>query len=423
VRKIWAAGMFSDIGTWVQLIVVGSLVASDSGSALKTGLVAMATIMPPGLCAPIGGLLADRFDRRTVFIAGLTAQALVTSGLALAIASGVRNSWALSGIILVSSAVGSLANPAYSAMLPDLVPPQELMAMVALGIYSWNAGRIVGPLLAAAVGAAVGPAWTVLFNALTFAGMAIAVATVKQRFIPPATDAIASVRTRFVHGWRTLRSVPGCRSSMGLVILLNLTVAAFMGLIPIYASLEFDGGTGLAGTISATQGVGAIVGSVGVTMLAPRIGRARLIAGIIPLIVVAYVAYALAPTPLAAAAAAVFLGCGSSGLFVTSFSIAQRDAPDAERGRVLSLVQASMGGAYGFGVLWIAALGDATNLRVAFVVAAVLTAVGALGMARINPGWRPIVDGNEVTSSVTAHPAGTTTDASTTDASGTAPLR
>ena len=388
--------MFSDIGTWVQLIVVGSLVASSSGSALKTGLVAMATIMPPGLCAPIGGLLADRFERRTVFIAGLAAQSVVTAGLALAIASGVRDSWALSGIILVSSAVGSLANPAYSSMLPDLVPPEELMAMVALGIYSWNAGRIVGPLLAAGVGAVVGPAWTVLFNAITFAGMAIAVATVRQRFRPPALDAVASVRTRFVHGWRTLRTIPGCRSSMGLVVLLNLTVAAFMGLIPIYASLEFDGGTGLAGTISATQGVGAIVGSVGVTVLAPRIGRSRLIAGIIPLIVVAYTAYALAPTPLAAATAAVFLGCGSSGLFVTSFSLAQRDAPDAERGRVLSLVQASMGGAYGLGVLWIAALGDATSLRVAFVVAACVTAVAALTMSRVNPAWRPIVDGDEL---------------------------
>ena len=396
MRRIWGAGMFSDIGTWVQLIVVGSLVASSSGSALQTGLVAMATIMPPGLCAPIGGLLADRFDRRKVFIAGLLAQAVVTAVLAAVIASGVRSTLALSGIILVSSAVGSLANPAYSSMLPDLVPPEELMAMVALGIYSWNGGRIVGPLLAAGVGAAVGPAWTVLFNAITFGLMAAAVATVRKPFLPAAVDVVESVRTRFVHGWRTLRSVPGCRSSMALVVLLNLCVAAFMGLIPIYAKLEFEGGTGLAGTISATQGVGAIIGSVGVTMLAPRIGRSKVIAMVIPLIVVAFTAYALAPTPVAAATAAAFLGCGSSGLFVTSFSIAQRDAPDAERGRVLSLVQAAMGGSYGLGVLWISALGDATNLRAAFLVSTGVTAVAAIIMSQVNRQWRTIVDGDEL---------------------------
>ncbi|MEZ5229391.1 MAG: MFS transporter [Acidimicrobiales bacterium] len=64
VRLLWGAAVISDIGTWVQLIVVGSLVAADTGSALKTGLVALATFMPQGIASPVGGLLADRFDRR-----------------------------------------------------------------------------------------------------------------------------------------------------------------------------------------------------------------------------------------------------------------------------------------------------------------------------------------------------------------------
>ena len=67
VRLLWGAAVVSDIGTWVQLIVVGSLVASGTGSAIQTGLVALATFMPQGIASPIGGLLADRFDRRRVF--------------------------------------------------------------------------------------------------------------------------------------------------------------------------------------------------------------------------------------------------------------------------------------------------------------------------------------------------------------------
>ncbi len=386
--------MFSDIGTWVQLVVVGSLVARESGSALKTGLVAMATIMPPGLCAPIGGLFADRMDRRKVFITGLACQGVMTGVLALVIASGVRSPFVLSGIILCSSAVGSLANPAYSAMLPDLVPPGELMAMVALGVYSWNGGRIVGPLLATAVGAAVGPTWTVAFNAVTFVGMAIAVSTVKGSFMPPAHGDDSGVRTRLHQGWVALRRVPGLRASMALVILLNVAIAAFMGLIPIYAREVHDGGTRLAGLLSSVQGAGAITGSLGITALAGQLRRSTLMYILFPVLLVSYLAYALAPTSGAALVAVAGLGFGASGLFVAAMSVGQRDAPEAERGRVLSLIQAAMGGSYGIGILWIAAIGDTVNLRVAFVAASVVMTVGVLLMARASPGWRHVLDGD-----------------------------
>ena len=91
VRRIWAAGVFSDIGTWIQLVIVGSLVARATGSAFQTGLIAMATMMPPGLCARVGGLLADKFDRRRVFMAGLIGQGVVTGVLAVVIAAGQRD--------------------------------------------------------------------------------------------------------------------------------------------------------------------------------------------------------------------------------------------------------------------------------------------------------------------------------------------
>ena len=78
--------------------------------------------------------------------------------------------------------------PAFQAMLPDLVPPEELMAMVALGIYSWNGGRIIGPLLGSVLVLTVGPAWTIGFNAFSFVVMAIAVALLRRPFRPHGAD-------------------------------------------------------------------------------------------------------------------------------------------------------------------------------------------------------------------------------------------
>jgi MFS family permease len=189
VRLLWGAAVVSDIGTWVQLIVVGSLVASGTGSAVQTGLVALATFMPQGIASPVGGLLADRFDRRRVFASALIGQATITSILAIVLGTGVRTPWVLTLLILMGSAAGATGAPSYAAMQPDLVPPHELMQMVSLGVYSWNSGRVVGPLLGSLLVLAVGPAWTIGFNALSFVVMAGAVVAVRRPFRRTATAA------------------------------------------------------------------------------------------------------------------------------------------------------------------------------------------------------------------------------------------
>src|SRR4051812_15133374 len=127
VRLLWSAAVVSDIGTWVQLIVVGSLVAAHTGSALQTGLVALATFAPQGIASPVGGLLADRFDRRKVFATALVVQALVTTALAVTLGLGVRTPAVLILLILLASAAGATRAPADSAVFPGLVSPGKRM--------------------------------------------------------------------------------------------------------------------------------------------------------------------------------------------------------------------------------------------------------------------------------------------------------
>ncbi|MDO8362253.1 MAG: MFS transporter [Actinomycetota bacterium] len=394
VRLLWGAAAVSDIGTWVQLIVVGSLVAAHSGSAVQTGLVALATFMPQGIASPVGGLLADRYDRRKVFASALMAQAVVTTALAVVLGMGVRSSGVLTLLILLASAAGATGAPSYAAMLPDLVPPHELMAMVSLGVYSWNSGRIVGPLLGTLLALAVGPAWTVGFNALTFVVMAVAVALLRRPFVPAGGD--GTVLQRLGGGLRTLRATPGCLHGVVLLVLFNVTVVPFMGLIPIYARAEFGGGTGLAGMVASAQGVGAILGGIAVTLLSVHFRRSLLVGRLIWLIAVALGVYALAPNPVWLVAASTVLGGTSAALFITSSAIIQRDAPADSRGRVMSIMQASMGVAYGLGILFIGSIGDTVNLRVAFGVGAVLILVGFAALGLRSRHWRAAVDGSEV---------------------------
>ena len=396
VRLVWAAGVISDIGTWVQLVVVGSLIAHDTGSALLTGLTALATFMPQGLAAPIGGLLADRYDRARVFIGGLIGQALFTGVLAALIAHGQRQPLVLIGAILCSSMCGSMGAPGYSAMLPDMVPPDELIAMVSLGIYSWNSGRIVGPLIGTLLNAAFGPAWTVAANAATFAALALAVGALRRPFRPPGTEA-TGVRERLTEGLTAARQVPGCRLAVAMIVTLNLCVGPFMGLLPIYSHSVFHRGVGLSGLFASVQGIGAIVGSLTFTAISASMGVSRPLRVVGLLLVFGYGLFALAPVPVVACVAVVCLGAGVSSLFVSGMGLLQRDAPTATRARVLSLAQAAMGFSYGIGILWIGALGDGVGLRWAFGAAATVTACLGWLLTQRFPNWRATIDGTTAT--------------------------
>jgi MFS family permease len=393
VRLLWGAAVFSDIGTWVQLIVVGSIVAAHTGSALQTGLVALATFMPQGIASPVGGLLADRYDRRKVFAWALIVQAMVTTALAVTLGVGVRASWALTLLILLGSAAGATGAPSYSAMQPDLVPPDELMAMVSLGVYSWNGGRIVGPMLGTVLVLAVGPAWTIGFNAFSFVVLAGAVALVRRPFKPHGNTDLGTVRERFVSGYRALRATPGCFHGVVLLIIFNLTVVPFMGLIPIYVRAAFHGGTSMTGLVASAQGMGAILGGITITVLAARLDRSFLVARVVLVVATALMAYALAPTPVFLVAAAVVLGGASSSMFISGSAIVQRDAPPESRGRVMSIMQAAMGVSYGIGLLFIGIIGDTMSLRVAFGVGACLIVVGFVALTRRSRHWRRAFDG------------------------------
>ena len=392
VRLLWGAAVFSDIGTWVQLIVVGSLVAAHTGSALQTGLVALATFMPQGIASPIGGLLADRYDRRKVFGWALIVQAMVTTVLAVVLGMGVRTPWILTVLILFASAAGATGAPSYSAMQPDLVPPDELMAMVSLGVYSWNGGRIVGPMLGTLMVLAVGPALTIGFNAFSFVVLAGAVALVRRPFKPHGVG-LGSVRERFTSGLRAMRATPGCYHGVVLLVLFNLTIVPFMGLIPIYVRAVFGGGTSLTGLVASAQGVGAILGGITITMLAGRRNRSFLVSRVVFVVAIALTAYALAPNPAWLVAVAVVLGGASASMFICSSAIVQRDAPPESRGRVMSIMQAAMGVSYGLGLLFIGAIGDLVNLRVAFGIGAGLILFGFAALTRRSRNWRGAFDG------------------------------
>lgn len=387
----WVAGLVSDAGTWMQLLTVGTLIAANGGSAASTAMVAAATFGPQGLASPIGGLLADRFDRRRLFLAGLGLQTVITFVLAAAIAAGQRNANVLALIVLAQSASGAVAAPSFQSILPDLVAREELLAASSLGMLAWNTGRIVGPLLAgvlAAVG--LGPAWAVLANAVSFLVLWLAVASVRRTFRTPNRPH-STWFEELRDGAGALARTPGCRFVIAGFAVLHLTVVPFMGLLPHMAIHVLDQPRSFANLLASAQGIGAVIGALVIPGVVFRHGRSRTLTVVALCTAAASVAYVTSTGRTSALVAIAFLGAGCAMTMTCISAINSRDAPHAHRGRIFSLFSASNGIGYGGCLLGFGEIIDRVGMQPPFLIGALVLTLCTLSV-KYSPRLRSVID-------------------------------
>ena len=415
-RLFWSAGVISDIGTWVQLATVSTLLAGSGASNTATALVYGALFIPQALCAPLGGVLADRIDRRVLFLRALSVQTVITTAMAVAIGFGERRPLVLGLMILVQGAAGSLGQPALSAVLPDLVPREQLTAAVALSITAWNIGRVIGPLIAWAL-SWMGPAGRVGLNAVSFAALWIAIFRLHRPFMP-----VSKVRTTIRHelrdGARTVVKARSCLFVIMTVVVMHLTFVPFMGTIPIKAKAilaSHHSSTSLsqiAGILMSAQGVGAVVGSLLIAQILRHWNRSSLILGGMTLVVTFGIAYSLANTIAIAVLTIAFVGGATAMLMGLFGGITQRDAPPAHRGRVLSWSVGANGLSYGLGLFFIGQLADGVGISRALFTGNVLLLTAVAAGLLAFPRWRALFDGTEKTVHRSIDPTGPATASS-----------
>src|SRR3990170_5891218 len=132
----------------METVAVGDLVANRTGEAGWTAVVAAAGFLPMGLMGPIGGAIADRVDRRRFVFVTTALHALCAAALTLLSATGHATPAAVAVVVFVAGCVAGIGFPAYTAMIPDLVPKEDLLGAVSLGQAQFNLGRVLGPALA-----------------------------------------------------------------------------------------------------------------------------------------------------------------------------------------------------------------------------------------------------------------------------------
>ena len=367
---IWSAALVSNVGSWMQTVAVGALVTEATGKSAWTGIVAAAAFIPIGIFAPVGGALADRVDRRRYFIGTTIGETFFAALLALAVATGNGEPWLVTVLVFCGGVLTALGFPAYQAIIPELVPKEELLAAMSLGSAQFNLGRVVGPALAGVAILAGSYSLVFAINAASFG--AVIIALLMSRFAErPHDPEQTTLRRQIVAGVRGAMAEPGCRLAILLIGITALLISPFIALIPAVAiNILHEGARGTSVLVTA-QGIGAVAGALALTPLANRFGRRRVIVADLALVLPAtIVLYATAPSLWTAATALVAVGAAYIGVLSGLMTVVQLRAPDHLRARILSLYMVALGVVYPIGAVIQGKLGDEFGLRGVVVVAA-----------------------------------------------------
>ena len=264
-RVLWLGAFTSTVGTWMQKIAQSWLVFDLTKSSFYLGLDDFLGQLPILLFTLLGGVIADRHDRRRL----LMGSQFVQMATAFALAGLVYQGRVHIGHILVLSFTAGLAQafggPAYQAMIPSLVEKKVLPNAIALNSIQFNLARVFGPLLAGATMAALGPAWCFTLNGLSFLVVILALMWLEVQHVPQAD------RKPILHelkgGLAYVRSEP---TIIGLTILASMTT--FLGLplltfLPVFAREIFHGDIARYSQMMAFSGMGAVVGALVVAWL------------------------------------------------------------------------------------------------------------------------------------------------------------
>ena len=277
-RNLWIATIVSNVGTWMQDVGAGWLMTSLSSSPSIVALVEAADSFPLMLLALPAGALADIVDRRRLLIVIQFYLLIVTATLGILTLLDMVTAWMLLGFVFVLGVGNAVMLPAWSAIVPELVPHDEMPSAVALNSVAINAARAVGPAIAGVLVAAVGVWLVFVLNALSYVGILAVLLRWRRehhKSTLPAERFLTAIRVgmRFVMHTHALQVVL-IRGGAFFVF-----ASATWSLFPLIVRRELGRGPEIYGLLLTCIGIGAVVGAMLLPRVRARISRDALVAG------------------------------------------------------------------------------------------------------------------------------------------------
>src|SRR5438045_3803959 len=182
-RLMWFGACTSSIGTWMQIVAQGWLIYRLSHSSFLLGLDQFLAGIPIFLFTLIGGVVADRMERRKILLLSQWVQMASAGILTVLVTLGVVQVWEILCLSFVSGLAQAFGGPAYQALIPTLVDREDMPNAIALNSIQFNLAVTIGPALAGLALAKLGEKWCFGLNALSFVAPVISLSVIASRFV------------------------------------------------------------------------------------------------------------------------------------------------------------------------------------------------------------------------------------------------
>ena len=334
-RLLWAGAFLSSVGTWIQDVALSWIIHSRMGDPFYLGLRSFAQELPLLAFMLLGGAVADRIDRRLVLLSSQWFQ------MAMAVLLGVlylTDHLGIAAIVLIAFATGlmqSQSAPTYQAVITSLVPRERIANAVALNSLQFNLSRAIGPVVAGLLLAHAGAGWCFAANALSFTGVILALRTISFPLPPPGPR--ESLRESLRAGLLHVRHAPRLRAATLLAASASFLAFPLITYLPVVAGDVLKTGAPGYSLLLTSFGMGAIAGAIGTAQRGHAEGRGRLMLAAFAAFGLVTACAALSRWQWLSMTLLVGSGFALTTAFSTLNSLVQEMAPDALRGRVLSI--------------------------------------------------------------------------------------
>jgi predicted MFS family arabinose efflux permease len=350
---LWTATVVANIGTWMYNAASGWLMTSLDPDPLIVSLVQVATTLPIFLLALPAGALADVVDRRRFLLAAEIAITAVSAVFAVFVELGLITPRTLLLFAFLIGAGGALSVPAWQAIVPQLVPKQDLAPAVSANSVGFNISRAIGPALGGAVIAGFGIAAPFWLNAISNLGVLGALWWWRSPQKSGAHLPAERISNAIVTGIRYARHNHHLRATLMRAVGFFLVGSSYWALLPLVARNQIAGGPGLYGILLGAIGAGAVGGAFALPWLKSSLGPDRLVAAGTLGTALALVLFGLARDTATGLSASVIAGASWITVLASLNVSAQVALPEWVRGRGLALYMTVFFGALSLGsVIW-----------------------------------------------------------------------
>ncbi|MFZ0950706.1 MAG: MFS transporter [Candidatus Sulfotelmatobacter sp.] len=334
-RLMWFGACTSSIGTWMQIVAQGWLIYRLSHSAFLLALDQFLGGIPIFLFSLIGGVVADRVERRKILLGSQYVQMFSATVLTILVATGLVHVWHILCLSFISGFAQAFGAPAYSALIPTLVEKEDMPNAIALNSIQFNVAVMVGPALAGLVLAKFGEKWCFGLNALSFLAPIVSLSIITARFLPVKTT--ESMFSSLKQGIRFTRQLPSMEALIVLAFFMTALGMPMRTYIPVFVKDIFHRGPETYGNLLALMGLGSILGSLSIAS-AGNMRRKGLVAlGALFCLGMGISGFALSKSVRASGILLVLVGASMMAVFATVNSLVQLITTNEMRGRVMSV--------------------------------------------------------------------------------------